>query len=149
MRQRVRKSEAANAIPPNVDGRPDRLQPPDHLSAKEARLFNEVVTLAPPNLFAPADVFLIATFAHVTALIEDAAKAATKAKDGDRQVKYKMLSELAKTQSVLATKLRLAPQSRTSQITAARQSAQHRPSAYDLMRHGWDFDDDGSWPKSS
>jgi hypothetical protein len=60
-----------------------------------------------------------------------------------------MLTELGKQQALLCTKLRLTPQSRTSQITAARQAAQHRPSAYDLMRSGWDIDDDGPWPKSS
>jgi hypothetical protein len=146
MGQRGRKSAAANAVPPIVDGTLDRLQSPEHLSAREARLFNEVVTLASPNQFAPSDVCLIATFAQVTALIEDAAKAAAQATDSDRQAKYKTLAELAKTQSVLATKLRLAPQSRISPATAARQAAGYRPSAYDVMRNGGDIFDDGFKP---
>jgi hypothetical protein len=104
------------------------------LSAKEAAVFNEVVTLAPPNAFVQSDVFLLSTFSRITALIAGAARAAAKADEKTKQIKYKMLAELVKTQCVLATKLRLAPQSRISQITAARQAASHQPSFYDTMR---------------
>jgi hypothetical protein len=120
-------------MPPIVDGRPSRLQPPHHLTAKEAKLFHEVVTNTPSGQFSASDVYLLATFVQITALLEDAAAQARKADDKTRQIKFKMLSELCKTQAVLATKLRLAPQSRISSITAARQAANHRPSFYDTM----------------
>jgi phage terminase small subunit len=137
--QRGRKSEAAKAIPSNGHTPRALLRPPAHLSEREARLFNEVVLLAPPKQFSASDVFLLTTFSQVTSLLEDAAKAASKANDETRVQKVKALAELAKLQGSLASKLRLAPQSRTNQINTARQHDKHRPSAYDMI----DWTDDG------
>jgi len=149
MGQRGRKSKAANGMPPHVDGRPDRLQPPPHLSLKQQKIFDEIVATAPPHQFSASDVLLVSSLASVTALLQDATKAAARASDKTRPARIKTLAELSKIQAALCTKLRLTPQSRMSQITAARQAAAHRPSAYDLMRRGWDIDDDGQWPQSS
>lgn len=140
MLQRGRKSAAAKAIPSHGHDTRIMVQAPEHLSEREARLFNEVVLLAPPKQFSASDVFLLTTFAQVTVLLEDAAKAASKANDETRVQKVKALAELAKLQGSLASKLRLAPQSRTNAINTARQHAAHRPSAYDLMTD-W-IDDD-------
>jgi hypothetical protein len=139
MRQRGRKSADANSGPLIVDGTPSRLLPPHHLTAKEAKLFHDVVSNTPSGQFSASDTYLLATFVQITALLEGAAATARKADDKTRQIKFKMLSELAKTQSLLATKLRLAPQSRISQITAARQANNHKPSFYDTMRSDWDW----------
>ena len=84
-------------------------------------MFNEVVLLAPPKQFSASDVFLLTTFVQVTTLLEDAAKAASKANDETRVQKVKALAELAKLQGSLASKLRLAPQSRTNQLNTTRQ----------------------------
>jgi hypothetical protein len=73
MRQRGRKSADANGVPPIVDGTPLRLQPPHHLTAKEAKLFHEVVTNTPPGQFSASDTYLLVTFVQITALLEDAA----------------------------------------------------------------------------
>ena len=138
MRQRGRKSSAEPWVTPAAGVRP-RLEPPPHLSANEARLFREVVANAPAGQFSASDVYLLATFAQVTALLEGAAKAAARANDKTRQVKFKMLAELAKTQALLATKLRLATQSRITTCTAGRQHATHRSSAFGLRHDGLGF----------
>jgi phage terminase small subunit len=144
MKQRGRKSASSNGVPPIVDGSPSRLQPPPHLSADEQRLFHEVVTSAPANQFSPSDQYLLATFCQVTVLIRSLAKEVAKANKESKQAKTKMLLEACKTQMQIATKLRLTVQSRTHPATTGRAHANRRsPSAYDLMRAGWDLDDDG------
>jgi hypothetical protein len=143
MKQRGRKSADAKAVPPNGDGGRIRIDPPNHLSVKEQKIFHQVVMSAPAAQFSASDVFLLTTFAQVTAALQDAAKTASNADDETRQQKLKMLTELAKTQCSISTKLRLAPQSRTSHITTGRMHAQHKPSAYDLLNaSGWDLEDD-------
>jgi hypothetical protein len=54
-----------------------------------------------------------------------------------------MLAELAKTQSLIATKLRLVPSARIGPRTAGRRHHGHRPSAYDTMGFDREFFDDG------
>jgi hypothetical protein len=79
MKQRGKKSEAANDVPPIVDGRPSRLQPPPHLSLRQQKIFDEIVATAPPHLFSASDVLLVSSLAAVTALLQDATKAAARA----------------------------------------------------------------------
>src|SRR5262245_31963435 len=110
--QRGRKSAAAKAFASTGHDARIVVRPPAHLSQKEMRLFNEVVLLAPPNAFSASDTYLLTTFVQVTALLEDAAAAASNANDETRVQKVKALAELAKLQGSLASKLRLAPQSR-------------------------------------
>src|SRR5262245_20427560 len=139
MRQRGRKSQAAIDTPFAVDGISNRLQPPDHLDATEARLFHEVVTNAPASQFSPSDQYLLATFCQVTVLIRSLAKEATRANKDTKQSKTKMALEASKTQMQIATKLRLTVQSRAHRVTTGRAHANQRPpSVYDLMRDGWD-----------
>jgi hypothetical protein len=151
VKQRGRRSASSDGMPPIVDGSPPRLEPPPYLSADEQRLFHEVVMNTPANQFSPSDQYLLATFSQVTVLLRTLAKEAAKADKETKQAKTKMLLEACKTQMQVATKLRLTVQSRTHPATAGRSHAnQRRPSVYDLMRDGWDIDDDdGSWPKSS
>jgi hypothetical protein len=140
MLQRGRKSR--NNLDTNgVATLPVRLEPPSHLTAKEQALFAQVIASAPSGQFSPSDVFLLTTFVQITALIEGAATAARKASDQTRQTKFKMLAELAKTQSLIGTKLRLTPSSRIGPKTVGRAADVHRPSAYDIgrMSGSWDF----------
>jgi hypothetical protein len=131
MRQRGRKSEAASNTPFSVDHGPSALHPPANLTAKEAQLFRDVVVSVPSTQFSPSDVYLLTTFSQVTVLLEDAVRAVHK----DTQPQnLKALNDLAKTQAMLATKLRLSTQSRTNAISTARAHANHRPSFYDTMR---------------
>jgi hypothetical protein len=135
MRQRGRKSEAATNTPLSVDGSHTGLQPPLHLTTKEARLFREVIANAPKNQFSLTDTYLLSTFSQITVLLQDAAIAATKADKDTHAQKLKALNDLAKTQINLCTKLRLTTQSRTHAATVGRaQANKHPPSFYDTMR---------------
>ncbi len=143
MRQRGKQSAASLEVNGIEDAGPN-LRPPHHLTAKEAQLFHEVVANTPPGQFSASDTYLLATFVQITALLEGAAATARKAGDKTRQIKFKMLAELAKTQSLIATKLLLVPSARIGPRTAGRTHDAHRPSAYDTMR-GFDreFFEDG------
>ena len=80
MRQRGRQSGAGLEIIPPASAGPN-LQPPRPLIATEARLFHEVVANAPPGQFSASDVYLLATFAQVTLLVEGAAGAALRSEE--------------------------------------------------------------------
>ena len=73
MRQRGRKTAASFEVL-NVDGSPDRLQPPDHLSADERRRFANIVANCDARHFRPSDVPLLCRFCEADALAERAAK---------------------------------------------------------------------------
>ena len=141
MRQRGRQSAADLEVNGVASARPN-LRPPSHLSAKEAALFREVVANAPSGQFSASDAYLLASFAQVTVLLEGAAAAAAKANNETRPVKIKMLDQLVKCQALLASKLRLAPQSRIGPRTAGRAHDNHRPSAYDSFV----MEGDDAWP---
>jgi hypothetical protein len=142
MRQRGRQSAADLEVNGIADTGPN-LRPPSHLTARETALFREVVANAPAAQFSASDTYLLTTFVQITALLEGAAATARKADDKTRQVKFKMLAELAKTQSLIATKLRLVPSARIGPRTAGRQHDGHKPSAYDTMGFDREFFEDG------
>ena len=111
MRQRGKQSAASLEASPSESTRPT-LRPPPHLSASEARLFNEVVTSAPSGQFSAGDVYLLTSFVRVTLVCDQAIKALAKANDKTRPTRMKMLDQGIKMQALLATKLRLATMSR-------------------------------------
>ena len=75
MKQRGRQSQrAADLELLSVDGKPDRLRPPDHLSADERRRFAEIVSTCDTRHFRPSDVTLLCRFVEADALAEKAAK---------------------------------------------------------------------------
>jgi hypothetical protein len=133
MRKRGKPSAADLAASPITSGNA-RLTPPAHLSAKAAAIFRDVVASTPPGQFSLSDVYLLSTFAEVTALLENAARAAGRANKTEQPQKLKTLNDLAKTQVLLATKLRLSTQSRTRAETTARRHEAHKPSVYDVMK---------------
>jgi hypothetical protein len=138
MKQRGRRSAASMEVN-GAQRTGHHIPAPDFLNDEETQIFCEVLSLSPPNHFAAADVFLLATFAQLTAMIRQAAASARKAKPKDRAAAIKQVMEMAKAQAVLCTKLRMAPQSRLGQRTAHRIADNFRPSAYDEMRaKGWD-----------
>jgi len=99
-----------------------RLSPPDYLSKAEAQIFRDIVANAPAKHFTRNDELLLATFAKVTHQIRQTTD------PGE-------LLRAARTQTLLATKLRLTPSSRLDAKTNARATANARgPSVYDLMR---------------
>jgi hypothetical protein len=77
-------------------------KPPDHLPDTEASIFSEVVTSAPAGQFSPTDVYLLETFAQLTAAKNEAAKNLAEARTPkERQGYLKMLAEAAKTQALI------------------------------------------------
>ena len=137
MRQRGRVSNVNVEVNGIASAGPN-LRPPANLTAKEAKLFHEVVANAPSGQFSASDVYLLSSFVRVTLVCDDAAKALAKANDKNRPTRMKIMDQAVKAQALLASKLRLAPQSRISPRTVGRAHDGHRPSAYETM--GWDFD---------
>jgi hypothetical protein len=91
----------------------DRVQPPDNLSVKEARLFREVVLSCPPRQFGLADVYLLVSFVRCTMIAERASRQLGKARSARERASWmKMLNQATKLQAQLATKLRLTTTSR-------------------------------------
>ena len=138
MRQRGRQSTADLEVNGTASVRAN-LRPPHHLTAKEAALFVEVVANAPAGQFGASDVYLLSSFVRVTLVCDHAAKALAKATDKNRPARMKMLDQAIKMQALLASKLRLATQSRIAPRTVGRAHDGHRPSAYEAME-GWDFE---------
>ena len=126
--KRGRQSSAALSVIPIERGR-QRLQPPQDLSATEAALFRSIVTQCAPDHFAESDAPLLTSFVQSTILSRKAAKALT---SGDASA-LPVWDRATRMQATLATRLRLAPQSRADPKTVARRLAGHRPSVYDEM----------------
>ena len=73
MRQRGRQSSASlEGI--TVESAGPNLRPPANLTAKEAKLFHEVVANAPSSQFSASDVYLLSSFVRVTLICDDAAR---------------------------------------------------------------------------
>jgi len=100
---------------------PPRLTPPPYLNKEERSLFIDLVTAVDARHFVPSDVPLLV--AYIQAALE--ARKGTKSPFWETAVK--MLSQLA-------TKLRLAPQSRTSPTAIARMNKHQGVSHYERMK---------------
>ncbi len=107
MQQRGRTSAASLVGHPAVDGEPPRLEPPAHLTHDEETLFAEIVHACSPRHFVVSDTVLLETFVRATLLARHAIKGA--AKDA---AALSVWEKAARIQAMLATRLRLAPQSR-------------------------------------
>ena len=133
MKQRGRKSADNLAVLP-VENIRHQLQPPDHLTASEADLFREVLHNTPPNQFSVSDQYLLATFCQITSLVCEQAVRARKARSEHRARELKVLFEAIKSQSLIATKLRLTTVARTKAHVIGRAHDNFQPSAYDILR---------------
>ena len=110
MRQRGRKS-AANLATFRVDGAPPRPHPPAYLQDDERTLFTELVAACDARHFVESDLPLLVSYVQATLLSRATA----------RDPKMIAVWEKAtRMQATLATRLRLAPQSRTDPKTIAR-----------------------------
>lgn|SRR5262249_40670997 len=63
-----RKSAAALAIAPQVDGKPSRLRPRDDAPAEVQEIFDVLVSSVSPEHFRPGDADLIEQYAQAIAL---------------------------------------------------------------------------------
>jgi hypothetical protein len=117
MRQRGRKS-AANLELIDVTGTPPRLTTPAGLTKVERSLFDFIVDASPPHHFTDSDQPLLLSYVQACLMARSAAKIPTKVLIWERAVRV---------QAMLATKLRLAPQTRLDPKTLARQYANFDP----------------------
>jgi phage terminase small subunit len=123
MKQRGRKSAASlDAI--TVDSSPDRLQPPDHLSADERQRFTEIVSNCDARHFRPSDTTLLCRFVEADALAEKAAAELRKNPviEGNKPSAWLAVQEKNVRALVsLSMRLRLSPQSRIDAQALGRQ----------------------------
>jgi hypothetical protein len=122
MKQRGRQTGNQSSVVP-LFPMEQRIQPPSYVSAKEARLFNEVVTSVAPRHFVPMDADLIVAYVHAVQF--ERKFAAAKKTDPDAFGCWVLAT---KTQSMLARALRLTPRSRITPRTAGRMAGAQRQS---------------------
>ena len=113
MQQRGRKSAVSLEVI-NVDGSPDRLQPPDHLSADERQRFVDIVASCAATHFRPSDTTLLCRFVEADALAERAAKELRKhpVADGKASPWLTVQEKSVRALVSLSVRLRLGPMSR-------------------------------------
>jgi hypothetical protein len=100
-----RLSRSVVAFPIDVDNA--RLAPPSWLSRDEKKLFSEIVGSTRARHFTPSDEPLLCSYVQATMLVRRAIK-----KAGRDRAALVTWERATKIQGTLATKLRLAPQSR-------------------------------------
>jgi|SRR5262245_3279371 len=114
MKQRGRKSaESPTTV---VNGEPPRLDPPSDLTKDERSLFVQIVEACSPKHFTLSDVPILISFVQSTLLSRQAIK-----KAGKNAAALATWEKATRMQATLATRLRLAPQSRFDAKTNARQ----------------------------
>jgi hypothetical protein len=113
MRQRGRKSLAANLVDLNLTGARPRLTAPETLSDPERELFTRTVDACSPGHFRESDTPLLISYVQAAVLARSGA-----AGDPDQ---FSRWEKATKTLAMLATRLRLSPQSRVDPKTLARQ----------------------------
>jgi hypothetical protein len=128
VKQRGRVSAASLSVVP-FKAAATLLQPPADLSKAERELFCEIVASCHREHFVDSDRHLLASY--VQAIVASRQFAKRLAKNPKLTTSWQ---QVTRTQSMLATKLRLAPRSRFDERHAARKSRQHnRVSAYDML----------------
>ena len=127
MKQRGRKSAASFEVP-NVDGSPDRLQPPDHLSADERRRFVDIVGNCDARHFRPSDTTLLVRFIEADSLAERAAKElrTNPVIDGRPSPWLAVQEKSVRALVSLSVRLRLGPLSRIDAVAMGRQEPRSR-----------------------
>ena len=122
MKQRGRKSAASFEVI-SVDGSPDRVRPPDHLSPDERQRFTEIVANCDARHFRPSDVTLLCRFVEADALAERAAKELRKNPviDGRPSPWLAVQEKSVRALTALSIRLRLSPQSRIDATAIGRQ----------------------------
>jgi phage terminase small subunit len=122
MKQRGRKSAASFEVLA-VDGSPDRVQPPDHLSPDEQRRFADIAANCSARHFRPSDVPLLSRFCEADALAERAAKELRENPviDGRPSPWLAVQEKSVRALVSLSVRLRLGPLSRIDAAAIGRQ----------------------------
>lgn len=127
VQHRGRRSTASLSV--RAGSGPPPIEPPDHLSEDEAAMFREIVAECKPGHFVPTDRLLLAALVHANVLMKSAFERANRTGD----IKdVSAFERSARTVALLATKLRLAPQSRMDGRVAER-GTRRRSSATALL----------------
>jgi hypothetical protein len=113
MGKRGRRS--ANLLSINVEAKPPPLASPSCLNDEERDLFKELVAACDTRNLAKSDLPLLVAYVQASLISQSAARAA--ARDPTRIVAWE---KACRMQVMLATKLRLAPQSRSDPKTVGR-----------------------------
>lgn len=117
MLQRGRRSIEAQSV--KVDGRPNPIQPPDYLTDEEADHFRHVVASVQPKHFVLSDTPLIAAYVQADLLVRELAVEVRNKRERDGRMVLQF-EKAVRTLALLATKLRLAPQSRLDRVGGGR-----------------------------
>jgi hypothetical protein len=131
--QRGRKS--ANVVALRVDCSPPPLQPPAYLNAAERALFEELIAAIDTRHFAQSDLPLLTSFVQSSLLSRRTAR------DPKQVVVWEKATRL---QAMLATRLRISPQSRYDARAAARQLEYQGPKPWEIRPGKEDDDGDDS-----
>src|SRR5262245_32213739 len=131
MRQRGRRS--AQSLGLAVSGSAPYLEPPGDLTPEELALFREIVGSCKPTHFVPSDRHLVVAYVQATLLSREGSR---RISAGD--VKALVIFErTSKLMGILATKLRLAPQSRIDARRAESRTRRQSSAALLMSRpHG-------------
>ena len=130
-----RRSSAALSVV-NVDGSPSKLVPPAYLPEREREIFRRLVGSSDPRHFVVADEPLLCRYAEAVAMAEEAARHLREEGHvvGGRTNPWLVVQEKAVRAIVpLATKLRLAPQSRLDKTVTGARAKAPLASPYDMI----------------
>jgi hypothetical protein len=125
------RKSAAQLAAPRINGGPPRLEPPEFLSEAERKLFLELTEACAPEHFVRSDLPLLTAFVQAVELSRSAIRRA-----GDDPATLQQWDRATKMVGMLATRLRLSPQSRSEPRSVAR----HLPSA---LPRPWQPEDEG------
>jgi phage terminase small subunit len=136
MRQRGRKSGAGIGIL-QVDGKPNRLDPPTSLSAAERAIFFDVVAACDREHFRPSDLPLLVRYVEAAALGDLAAEQLRLGAviNGKPSPWITVQEKAVRAMVALSMRLRLSPQSRIDAKTLGRQEVRQGPAP-------WEYGDD-------
>jgi hypothetical protein len=97
---------------PRVDGTPAPLQPPKYLNAAERAAFKELIASVDTRSFVQSDIPLLVSYIQSTIMVRKTSRDAKQIANWEKAVR---------AQAMLATRLRISPQSRYDARAAARQ----------------------------
>jgi hypothetical protein len=124
MAKRGRPSSASLVSFPGVTDTPPRFTPPSFLTNAEQSLFSEIVNGTDARHFVEADTPLIVSFVKATVLARDAPDLSDE--------EFAAWEKAARVQAMLATKLRLSPQTRLDAKTAKRHEQPPGPHTWEI-----------------
>ena len=135
MRQRGRKSGAGLGIL-QVDGKPNRLNPPSSLSAAERAIFFGVVAGCDRDHFRPSDLPLLVRYVEAAALGDQAAEQLRLGVviNGKPSPWITVQEKSVRAMVALSMRLRLSPQSRIDPQTLGRQQPRQGPAPWEFEK---------------